>query len=351
MRLNHFLTFPSAFRRKLRPSPRAPLYRWIRRLLPDALFTAGRKAGLMRRMLTAVGPSWQFAPLRRVIQSAFFVLFCVLFFHTWWPYSAAPSPEAVGWPSHYADDFAAGEIGEAELFLLLDPLLGISTAIAAREWIWSLTWAAVILGIGILLPRSFCSYICPLGTLIDLFDRVVGKRLQRFRVTTRGGWSHLKYYILASTLVAAACGVLLSGYVAAIPVITRGFTFIGAPIQLGWVRGWYQVPPMNAGHALSILLFALVLALGVLRPRFWCQYVCPTGALFSVGNLFRASQRQVEDSCINCNKCVEVCPFDAIKPDFTTRTLDCTLCQTCGGVCPTKAIKFVDRWNDQDLIL
>ena len=44
-----------------------------------------------------------------------------------------------------------------------------------------------------------------------------------------------------------------------------------------------------------------------------------------------------------------VCPFDAIKPDFTTRGTDCTLCQTCGGVCPTHSIKFVERWNTWDL--
>lgn len=68
-------------------------------------------------------------------------------------------------------------------------------------------------------------------------------------------------------------------------------------------------------------------------------------SVFSLSNLFRASERKVEESCIHCNKCVEVCPFDAIKPDYTTRTADCTLCQTCGGVCPTHAIKFVERWN------
>src|SRR4029453_7062355 len=72
-------------------------------------------------------------------------------------------------------------------------------------------------------------------------------------------------------------------------------------------------------------------------------------AVFSLGNLFRVTERKVESSCINCNKCVEICPFDAIKPDYTTRTTDCTLCQTCGGVCPTQAIKFVDRWNLVDL--
>jgi ferredoxin len=102
---------------------------------------------------------------------------------------------------------------------------------------------------------------------------------------------------------------------------------------------------MNSGHFVSLGLFFAVLALGLLRPRFWCKYVCPSGAVFSVGNLFRVSERKVEDTCIHCNKCVEICPFDAIKPDFTTRTTDCTLCQTCGGVCPTHAIKFVERWN------
>ncbi len=71
--------------------------------------------------------------------------------------------------------------------------------------------------------------------------------------------------------------------------------------------------------------------------------------MFSVGNLFRASERKVESTCIHCNKCVEICPFDAIKPDFTTRVTDCTLCQTCGGVCPTHAIKFVERWNVVEL--
>jgi len=86
-----------------------------------------------------------------------------------------------------------------------------------------------------------------------------------------------------------------------------------------------------------------------LRPRFWCKYVCPTGAVFSVGNLFRLTERKVEATCVRCKRCVEICPFDAIKPDFTTRTADCTFCQACGGVCPTHSIKFAERWNRVDL--
>jgi MauM/NapG family ferredoxin protein len=255
------------------------------------------------------------------------------------------------WPSHYTDKLADKELVPADTFLVIDPLVSLSTAIAARSWVWSLACAAIILIVCILIPRGFCGYLCPLGTLIDLFDWGVSKRVKRFRVSDDGWWVHIKYYLLAGTLVCALFGVLVSGYVAAIPVITRGMLFLGEPLQSGLLRGWHNVPPLNAGHVVSIVLFFGVLGLGFFRPRFWCKYVCPSGAVFSLGNLFRVTERKVENTCIHCNKCVEICPFDAIKPDFTTRTTDCTLCQTCAGVCPTHAIKFVERWNDVELKL
>ena len=249
------------------------------------------------------------------------------------------------WPRHYTDGLARKEWIPAELFLVIDPLVSLSTAVASRSWVWSLTCAGIILIVCVLIPRGFCGYLCPLGTLIDLFDWGVGRRVKRFRVADDGWWVHTKYYLLAGTMICALFGVLVSGYVAAIPVITRGMLFLGDPLQSGLLRGWSQLPPFNWGHVVSLVMFAAVLGLGFLKPRFWCKYVCPSGAMFSLSNLFRLSERKVESSCIHCNKCVEICPFDAIKPDFTTRTSDCTLCQTCAGVCPTHAIKFVERWN------
>lgn len=256
------------------------------------------------------------------------------------------SEDAPGaWPSHYADSLQAKEFVPSESLLIIDPLVAISTAIAGRTWVWSLTFAAAILIAAILVPRGFCGYICPLGTLIDCFDWLLGKRVTRFRVADEGWWVHIKYYLLAGTLLCSVFGVLVSGYFAAIPVITRGFLFIFEPFQTAASRGWHNVPAPTAGHFLSLALFGVVLGLGFLKPRFWCKYVCPSGAVFSVFNVFRATERKVESSCIHCNKCVQICPFDAIKPDFTTRTTDCTLCQTCAGVCPTQAIKFVERGN------
>ena len=255
------------------------------------------------------------------------------------------------WPSHYADDLASKEAIPADIFLTIDPLVSLSTAIASRQWVWSLICAAIILMICVVVPRGFCGYICPLGTLIDLFDWSIGSRIKRFHVAQDGWWVHIKYYLLVGTLVCACFGVLVTGHVAAIPVITRAFLFLGEPLQSGLFRGWHLVPAMTGGGLLSIAMFLCVLGLGLLQPRFWCKYVCPSGAVFSVANLFRATERKVESSCIHCNKCIEVCPFDAIKPDFTTRVTDCTQCQTCGGACPTHAIKFVERGNVVELKL
>jgi ferredoxin len=265
-------------------------------------------------------------------------------FGPWSLYAKDPSQ----WPSHFADDLAARQRVPAWLFLALDPLVSLSTALAGRWWIWSLGWAAAILAVCLVIPRGFCGYVCPLGTLIDLFDWAVGRRISQFRLAREGWWTRLKYVLLAAVLVGSLCGVLLAGFVAAIPVITRGMAFLLAPLETGLFRGWHQVPPLHAGYYVSLGLFVGVLALGLLGPRFWCRYVCPTGAIFSLTSLLRLRERQVSSDCAGCGRCATHCPFDAVASDFTTRTADCAFCQTCAGLCPTEAITFGPRGRSPD---
>ncbi|MFI5381550.1 MAG: 4Fe-4S binding protein [Tepidisphaerales bacterium] len=323
----------------------------------------------MAKWLRRLGPTWRAAPLRRIVQTICLGVFLGLFFYVAWPYS---------------DRFSARTIPDKqwlplESFLWIDPLVGLSTAVAARAWNVALVGMAVILFVCVLWPRGFCGYVCPLGTMIDLFDWVVGKvrgglqpnggrvrpsyhlggRPQSAAAASRNNhsgraearpsqapaartrwWMNLKYYILAGVLVASAFGVLLSGYVSAIPVLTRGLMFSAGQLQLGLMKNWGQVAPLTPAVCVSLALFAAVFLLGLIHPRFWCRYVCPSGAMFSAFNLLRVGERKVESTCIECNKCVQACPFDAIREDFTTRELDCTFCQTCGGVCPTESIKF-----------
>jgi ferredoxin len=304
---------------------------------------SGRRKPQWRKWLGRIGKTVEMAPVRRAIQTVAFLVFLGLVFWVSWPYDARPVEEAAGWPSHYSDNLVAKQFLPVDGFLAIDPLVAFSTAIAARTWVWSLASAAGILLLCVLVPRGFCGYLCPLGTLIDLFDWAVGRRVTRFRIEKVGWWGHLRYLVLAACLAAAFCGVMLAGVVAAIPVITRGLAFAVDPLVHGAARGWHAVPPPNWGHLVSLLLFGGVLALGLLSPRFWCRYVCPSGAVFSAANVLRATERKVSTACIGCNQCIEACPFDAINPDWTTRTDACTLCQTCGGSCPTQAITFVGR--------
>ena len=307
------------------------------------------------RLVGLAAMTWKYSSIRRIVQSICFLAFLVLFLYVCFPYTAVPEQQRAGWapiettaevwPSHYADDIVQKEIVPAELFLAIDPLVSLSTAVASRTWVWSLTFAGVVLLVCLVVPRGFCGYLCPLGTVIDLFDWIVGRRSRWLNVSGRGWYVHLKYYLLAGVLVSAVLGVLVSGFIAATPIVTRAAAYLLTPMETGVARSWHQVPAMNVGQMLSLVLFAVVLGFGLLKPRFWCCYVCPSGAVFSIANILRLTERKVEQSCINCGKCVEVCPFDAIKPDFTTRTTDCSFCQTCGGACPVRAIQFVPRWQ------
>ncbi len=180
------------------------------------------------RTLRVLGPSWTASPLRRLIQSACLIGFFVLFFWVCWPYGS----------KQYAEAFRAREVVDAELFLILDPLVSISTAIAARTLVWSLAAAAGVILVSLLLPRAFCGYICPLGTLFDVFDWLVGDRVRLFRLQRHGWWSLVRYCLLAIVGIAAVLGVLMSGFVAAIPVLTRAMLFVPAPAQTGLLKGW-----------------------------------------------------------------------------------------------------------------
>lgn len=48
------------------------------------------------------------------------------------------------------------------------------------------------------------------------------------------------------------------------------------------------------------------------------------------------------ERCIQCNKCIEVCPVEAVDSEYATDKDTCILCMACVRVCPTgaKTVKF-----------
>ena len=272
------------------------------------------------------------------------------------------------WPSHYADDLAAKETLPAETFLLLDPLVGPSAALAGRTWTWALVGSAAILLLGLIAPRAFCGYLCPLGTLIDLSNASIGRLSPaRRRVRTAparaskssaavGGkpteglrWAlraksflrAARWGILAIVLAAAATGVLLAGFVAAIPLVTRGLVFLVKPVHDGLVRGWHNVPPLDGAQIAGAAILLGVLLLGLVGRRLWCRCLCPSGAVLSLLGRVGLFRRRVTSACTGCARCRSACTMDAIAEDFSTRAGRCITCRTCASVCKAEAIRFV----------
>ncbi len=260
------------------------------------LFLPPRKGAerTLRRRLGLIGPSWASAPVRRLVQALAFAVFLVLFFYVAWPYGAR----------HYAEALRAKELVPAESFLALDPLVGTSTALAARMLVWSLGWAAAVVLLGVVFPRGFCGYVCPLGTLTDLAHRLMGRPRSRPAQAAERWWHRTKYAFLAAVLAAAAFGFLLSGFVAPMPVLVRGMASVVGPLQMGLLKGWYLIPSFNAAHYISAGLLLAVLGLGLLGERFWCRHLCPSGALLSVTGALRLTRRKVSSACIECGRCV-----------------------------------------------
>ena len=272
-------------------------------------------------------------PFHRLSQAVCLVLFCVLLFWVAWPYGERFSTSLL----------ADKEWLPAETFLWLDPLTGVSTALAGRTPNVALFWAALALAGALVVPRWFCSHACPLGTLFDAFHWLIGRRLRWTKTARRGPWVHARYYVLAAVLVAAVCGVMVSGYVAAIPVLTRGSAFLLGPAQLAIQKHPGMVRPMGWTYWLGGVLFLLVLATALLGRRFWCRTLCPSGALLSLAGLLRLRERRVTEACVECRRCISACAFDAVRADFTTRPLDCAFCPDCAAACPVDAIEFGRR--------
>ena len=271
----------------------------------DLFLPFRKKRGPVGRLIGRVAPSWLSTPWRRVTQGL-----CLA--------ALAAGVFGVGAPV-------------VKAFLAADPLVGIGAAVAARALVPALLWAGAVLAVGLLLPRWFCAYACPLGTLIDLSDWALGRWLKPMHLKRRGWWTHLRYAVLAAVLAAAAGGVALGGHVAAIPLLTRGLAAVASP----------DGPAQWAAAAVLVA----VLAGCVLGRRLWCRCLCPTGAVLSIAVRLRLTDRKVGPACIECGRCVEACSFDAVAADYTTRPDACTFCQDCGGVCPTRAIRFVARWD------
>ncbi|MBI5366197.1 MAG: 4Fe-4S binding protein, partial [Planctomycetes bacterium] len=201
---------------------------------------------------------------------------------------------------------------------LTDLLAGAESAFASHRVATVLLVGLAVPFLGtLLLGRVFCSWICPMGLLFELGDKL------------RRGLRFLEISPLAVRFSRANKYLLLA---------RESHTFVMALFDRAEAgRPGFAVVGLTGA---TLFLLALVGLEVFVAPRFWCATLCPGGALYSLAGRFRLLRvRRNQATCTHCTLCDVACPM-ALKP-MTDRTgMECDNCGICIDVCPERSLVF-----------
>ncbi len=269
--------------------------------------------------------------VRVISQGFFFALFVFLLWVTWFS-------RLGGYP--------------ASIFLELDPLVGLATAISTHtvyRWLWR---GMLVLVPTLLLGRVFCNWMCPYGTLHQFIGWVFNVHRNADNIDRNRYRSayQIKYYVLVVFLVMAAFGSLQIGLLDPICLLARTFAVAIAP-GVDLAAGEAAIPALafspGAPHQrvfggawfVGLMIIGLV-GMNLVIPRFFCRVLCPLGALLGVLSrfaLFRIDRDLTK--CTDCDLCLRRCE-GASSPQAALRKSECFGCMNCIDDCPQDALAF-----------
>ncbi len=294
---------------------------------------------------------------RRFVQGLVFILFVVVIIF-------ADPLVSSGWP--------------AEIFPLLSPLSALTTLIGGAGIITNYWPALVVLVLTVVLGRFFCAWICPLGTTIDVTDRVFAGRRGRSRPSPNVyDGRRFKYYVLAFSILGILLGVQVAGWVDPLSIAPRTYAIVIHPYVVGGINFFFDgmdnfpligsfmnavhnhlkgalfalQQPIHQGHLGFLVVFLGIVLMGLYYRRYWCRNLCPLGALLALFSDWSVLKRSVSDDCIKCLKCYRDCRMGAID-DTGRGTFDgeCIECMDCQHICPVNAIAFAKRQPQEERV-
>jgi polyferredoxin len=216
----------------------------------------------------------------------------------------------------------------------------------------------IILILTALFGRVYCSAICPLGILQDVFSWLSKKTGLIKRYKFKKALNYLRYPILGLTIVFLLFGSLfvlnlLDPYSSFgrifSDVIRPGL--IAANNGLAGLLERFDVYFLYRHNLelitwrtvlIPVITFALVIGLSLYYGRLYCNTVCPVGTV--LGLLSRVSLFQIKmdaSTCTKCGKCSFACKSNCIH----VKTLEvdqsrCVACYNCISVCPENSIRY-----------
>ena len=182
------------------------------------------------------------------------------------------------------------------------------------------------LAISWLLRKSFCGWLCPVGTLSEMLWRLGNQTFGRNIRLPR--WLDIPLRSLKYILLGLFAYAVASMSVPAIRAFLDGPYGIVADVKM---LNFFRY--LSLGGAITVA--ALVL-FSVFVQNFWCRYFCPYGALMGLAaQLSPLRIRREEARCIDCAKCAKACPsLLPVDQLVTVRSAECTGCLECVAVCP-----------------
>ena len=227
--------------------------------------------------------------------------------------------------------------------LELDPLTALATLLTTGGLYGNLLWALVTIALTVFLGRFFCGFVCPLGTM-NQFTGWLGRRglkpAGQVELNRHQPAQALKYYFLVFLLVLALMGSLQTGIIDPLPLVYRSVNLALLPLVDAGLNG----PRFYASVWLLGVVFLVVLGLNVVRPRFFCRFICPLGALFGLLGRFSPWRlgKQTAGKCGDCRLCEAHCE-GACRPAGEIIVGECVLCLNCLDTCPSGRITFAGR--------
>ncbi len=212
----------------------------------------------------------------------------------------------------------------------------------------------------LLLGRVYCSVICPLGIMQDVFAHF-GKRSKRNRYSYSPAKNVLRYTMLALMIIAIIAGinafvVLMAPYSAygrivqslLAPVWQWGNNLLAALAERAGSYTFYSVDVwLKGGITLAVAIVTLI-ALAILswrNGRTYCNTICPVGTVLGLLSRFSLLRPVIDTSkCNGCGLCARNCKAACI--DSKTHTIDysrCVACMDCIDKCHKGAISYTRR--------
>lgn len=186
-----------------------------------------------------------------------------------------------------------------------------------------------VLGTAVLAGRSFCGWLCPVGTVQDfLADKVSGWmpfKTARSGKNRAGGlpirispdldqWLRPAKYLVLVLAAAASAGAVYPPLRGICPARAL-FSF-------------------NLQSPLLLSVLGVFLITSILNRRLWCKYLCPFGAVLAPFN--KSAPLHVSanlEQCPSCGKCSAVCPMEIETVPENLTSPECIQCLECLESC------------------